>query len=275
MAYVKLSRVMELSQIFIIGEIKEKKIYPDPEALAELKRMNEVSINNNPSNWNREGINGLKISSLNCRSLRSKIEDIRKDYELGFSDIICISETWLEQGENLVDLQLEGYALHVNSVGVGKGIATYLKKETFSPEIDITEPDIQISKFTSKNIDVVSVYRSNDCKLRFQDVFKNRISETKPTLIVGDMNICYQENRNDKNIQYLEANKFKQLAIGATHLQGGHIDHVYLKDPKTNFRSCDVESYSPYYTSRDHDGLLITLIHQIGGKIIFVIDCFY
>ena len=49
MAYVMLSLVMELSLIFIIGEIKEKKIYPDPEALEELKKMNEVSIDNNPS----------------------------------------------------------------------------------------------------------------------------------------------------------------------------------------------------------------------------------
>ena len=119
----------------------------------------------------------------------------------------------------------------MNSVGVGKGIATYLKKETFSPEIDIKEHDVQISKFKSKNIDVVSVYRSNDCKRSFQDVFESLISETKPTLILGDMNICYQENRNDKNIQYLEANHFKQIVIGATHLQGGHIDHAYLKDP--------------------------------------------
>ena len=149
-----------------------------------------------------------------------------------------------------------------------------MKKETFSHEIDITEHDIQISKFTSKIIDVVSVYRSNGCKIRFQDVLKNRISETKSTLIVGDMNICYQENGNDKNIQYLEANKFKQIAIGATHLQGGHIDHVYLKDPHANFRSYDVETYSPYYTSRDHDGLLITLIHQIKGKILIVIHGF-
>ena len=65
-----------------------------------------------------------------------KIKNLRyrKKYELGFSDMICISETWLEQGENLEVLQLEGYALHVYSVGVGKGIAAYLKKETFRLE---------------------------------------------------------------------------------------------------------------------------------------------
>ena len=81
MAFVMLSRVIQLSQLFIIGEVNEKKIYPDPAALEELQRMNEVSINNNPSNWNKK-VEGVKVSSLNCRSLRSKIEDIKKDFEL-------------------------------------------------------------------------------------------------------------------------------------------------------------------------------------------------
>ena len=156
MAYVMLSRVMELSQLFIIGELNEKKIYPDPAALEELKRMNEISINNNPSNWNKETFRGLKISSLNCRSLRSKIEDIRKDYELCGSDIICLSETWLGEDDEVNDLQIEGYSLHVNSVGCGKGLATYFKGVKFSQEVDVKEEELQISKFTSKWLDIIS-----------------------------------------------------------------------------------------------------------------------
>ena len=74
------------------------------------------------------------------------------------------------------------------------------------------------------------------------------------------MNICFQEQRKNANIQYLEANNFKQLVTGATHFQGGHIDHVYLNDHQSEFKSVDVQMYSPYYTCRDHDGLLTTLI---------------
>jgi exonuclease III len=262
MAYVMLSRVMQLSQLFIIGEINEKKIYPDAAALEELKRMNDGSINNNPSNWNREDIKSLKISSLNCRSLRSKLEDMRKDFELCRSDIICLSETWLKPGEALDDLQVEGYLLHVNSIGSGKGIATYYRRGKFKPETDVKEADLQISKFTSELIDVVSVYRSKDCRLKFQDVFKNMLSKKKPSLIIGDMNICYQQHGRDKDIQYMEGNKFKQLVNGATHIMGGQIDHAYLNDHEHSFRSVDVDQYSPYYTSRDHDGLLITIIYE-------------
>ena len=118
-----------------------------------------------------------------------------------------------------------------------------------------------MSKFTSRNIDVVSVYRSSGCRIKFEDIFKNiTLSKEKPTLIVGDMNICYQEQRENGNIQYLETNRFKQIVTGPTHLQGGHIDHVYLNDYQSQFKSVDVEMYSPYYTCRDHDGLLTTLI---------------
>ena len=202
-----------------------KKIYPDPAALEEFKRMNKISINNNPSNWNNTNLNALRISSLNCRSLRSKIQDIRKDFELFRSDIICLSETWLNPGEQLTDLQLDGYSLHVNSVGSGRGLATYYKDTKFDQEIDFTENDCQVSKFTSENIDVVSIYRSSDSKIRFEEVFKNIIlSKEKPTLIVGDMNVCYQEERKNRIVQYLIANKFKQFVSGSTHFQGRHID---------------------------------------------------
>ena len=74
------------------------------------------------------------------------------------------------------------------------------------------------------------------------------------------MNICYREHKKNENIQYLEANKFKQLGTGATHYQGGQIDHVYINDHQNKFKSIDIEMYSPYYTCRDHDGLLTTVV---------------
>ena len=88
------------------------------------------------------------------------------------------------------------------------------------------------------------------------------MSTDKATLILGDFNICYEKQRKDKNIQYLEAIKFKQSVKGVTHFLGGQIDHVYLADPETMFKNVDVEHYAPYYTARDHDGLLVTLMYE-------------
>ena len=110
-------------------------------------------------------------------------------------------------------------------------------------------------------LDVLSVYRSNGCQLKFEDIFQNLVSRDKVTLILGDMNICYEKQRKDKNIQYLETQDFKQLVKGATHFLGGQIDHAYLIDPEATFE-VDIQHYSPYYTARDHDGLLITLMYK-------------
>ena len=58
------------------------------------------------------------------------------------------------------------------------------------------------------------------------NVFEEILSSNKPTLIPGDLNICYQKQKKDKNIQYKDDNHFKQLVKGATHLLGGHIDQA-------------------------------------------------
>ena len=153
---------------------------------------------------------------------------------------MCLSETWLDQGDELLDLQIEDYLLHVNSVGCGKGLATYFHRGKFKHETDIKEEELQISKFTSDLLDVVSIYRSKDCQTKIQNVLENIISKNKPTLILGDINICYEKQRKNKNIEYLEANHFKQLVKGATHLMGGHIDHAYLTDDQqvTSIQNC-------------------------------------
>ena len=92
------------------------------------------------------------------------------------------------------------------------------------------------------------------------------MSKKRATLIVGDINICYEKQREDKNIMFLEANNFEQLVKGATHFLGGHIDHAHFKDPEVKFENVKLEQYSPYYTARDHDALLVTLEHRHSGK---------
>ena len=77
--------------------------------------------------------------------------------------MICLNETWLEEDKELHELHIKDYILHVNSAGCGKGLATYFKKDLFKPKLDIKEKEIQVSKFTSDNLDVISIYRSKNC----------------------------------------------------------------------------------------------------------------
>ena len=89
MVYVMLSRVCALSQIYILDEFDESKMYPNLNALEELDRLEQISQNNNPTKWEREDSEALKVSSLNCRSLKKHHEDILSDS--------LLQETWLDE----------------------------------------------------------------------------------------------------------------------------------------------------------------------------------
>ena len=81
--------------------------------------------------------------------------------------------------------------------------------------------------------------------------------EEKAILIVGDFNLCYMTNENNQVSKELKHYGFKQLMNHATHIQGGHIDHVYWRDISKMWMPPCLERYSPYYS--DHDASLVTL----------------
>ena len=70
MIYVELSRVCARSQIYFLDEFNETKMHPNSKALEELERLNSISLNYNPSEWCKVNDGELRISSLNCRSLK-------------------------------------------------------------------------------------------------------------------------------------------------------------------------------------------------------------
>ena len=94
--YVMLSRVQELEQVYILDQFNPNKIYPSEKALKEADRMNRVSINENPSAWNQNTPNNLKILSMNCAGLKSHYEEIKRDYRVTKADIIHLAEISLE-----------------------------------------------------------------------------------------------------------------------------------------------------------------------------------
>ena len=258
-SYVMLSRVQALSQLFIIGRLPDNKFYASPKALKELERLNRISINNNPPVWEQPFEWSLKIAALNCQSLRDKLIDLQNDPILAFSDIICLSETWLKDDVVREDLHFLGYDLHLNSIGAGKGIATYFKTEKVSNISDIKKQRVQITKLSSPDVDVFSVYRSSGAdNLELAKDLQSIINCQKTTIICGDFNLGFVTERQNKITKLLEECGFTQLVNRATHLMGGCIDHVYTNHNSKIF-DVDVQMYSPYYTSLDHDALCITI----------------
>ena len=71
-AYVMLSRVQTLEQLYIFNEVPAKKLYADAKALQEVQRLESISINRHPSAWNTLGDSFIKIAFLNIQSIEIK-----------------------------------------------------------------------------------------------------------------------------------------------------------------------------------------------------------
>ena len=93
-AYVMLTRVQELDQLYILEELPEDKIYASLPAQNEIERLTRVSINKNPGLWEIIDDTKIRLSFLNCRSMKNKFEHIATDESLMKSDVIMLSESY-------------------------------------------------------------------------------------------------------------------------------------------------------------------------------------
>ena len=257
-----LSRVQELDQLYILEELIEDKIYANHRALAEIDRLIEVSINKNPSDWDKEQDGSLiKISFLNCRSMKNKFEHVKKDKSLLQSTVIVLTETWLEEEQNSIDeYDLTDYQSSLNSIGRGRGIASYYKND-YKHATNINIEGISFTKLESEKLDVIAIYRSQEGNvIMLIQQLESLITEGKTTVVGGDFNICALANPNNYITQSLKEIGFKQIVWKSIHVEGGLIDHIYLIEGKGNKISYSLEIFPKYYS--DHDGLGVILTEE-------------
>ena len=256
-AYVMLSRVEDIEQIVIMQDFKDTSVRIDPKALAELKEMNERCVNRNPEPW-RDGKEGTRIAALNIMNLRNSHRYLVQDPTLKFADIVCLSETWMNEGEE--GFAMEGYDVAYNSVGAGKGVAAFYKAEVFKVKNDCRLERAQMSMLESHGVDVIVVYRSQGQNLEEiadkVDVWRN---PAKLTVVCGDMNVCLKKEARNKLTVELESMGFAQLNKEATHIGGGHIDHMYVS--REAIGRATLERYTPFYS--DHDALCLTIAKAV------------
>ena len=271
MVYVMLSRACAISQIYILDDFDKAKMYPDMRALEELERLDKISLNTNKTEWEIYDRSALKVSALNCRSLNKHFPDILTDELLLKSHIIALQETWLEDDYRNDNFNIPGYDLYLNSQGRGKGLATYIKSSIFKHHSDKKQEFIQLSKFTSYNLNVITIYRSQQCDLKTMNILiKDMVEDEKPHLLVGDFNFCYLDASANSTCQYLQKSNFKQLIEEPTHMEGNLLDQAYLRDIKRKL-NYTVMIHSKYYT--DHKGLAIIIKKGNYKVFFFVLIC--
>ena len=83
------------------------------------------------------------------------------------------------------------------------------------------------------------------------------IAKDKTTIIGGDFNICALKYPKNLITEKLEELEFQQIVTQATHIDGGLIDHLYLKHGKDTEVSFDLQVVPKYFT--DHDCIRVTL----------------
>ena len=243
-AYVILSRVQALCQLFILEEVCAHTIRANDRAMEELDRMKSIALNlkqdSRPS-----------FISCNIRSTSKNFHDFSKATGVKEAEVLCIQETWLASSAIYANLlEDQGFKQHNNSVGRGRGITTFYKSH-FEVEEDVTKPDYQMTKLRSDFIDIINVYRSTggDNKDFIEDLC-SLLNSKKQTLILGDMNICYNSENTNKVFVMLQNLGFKQLVKYPSHLEGRLIDHVFYYCPDGGV-SYKVLQQAQYYT--DHD----------------------
>ena len=84
------------------------------------------------------------------------------------------------------------------------------------------------------------------------------VDDQQTTIVCGDFNLCLLDDQNKDFVLSMQNMGFEEKVKRATHIKGGHIDHVFFTgaDPKLDV---DVMLYSPYYPINDHDAICSTL----------------
>ena len=170
---------------------------------------------------------------------------------------MILTETWLEPEDRNTEYLLPDYQTKFISRGKGKGIAAYYKATLFEHKINISGHGFSIVKLESSDIIIIGVYRSNDGKIR--DLLKEiglMVMEKKFCVIGGDFNINILNNRYSYLTDELNKLGFTQIVKKPTHIDGGLIDHIYVRQGKDKIFSWILEHFPKYYS--DHAGLGLT-----------------
>ena len=255
-AYVMLSRVQCMDQVFIVDELKENMIKMSNDALNELQRLEDISINRKPRIWMSESQGVLRICSMNCAGLRAHFKDIQADERLLKADILLFQETSLNVDDQH-DFVIVSHPVqfHVKN-GRGKGVSVFMKQR-YSEKTWCNKEGFQIAKITLNRLNILNVYRSSSVSAGdFCDKLKEFLASTEKQLVFGDFNVCGQREKTTKIRSFLSQLRFTQLVTEATQIQGRQIDHIYV-DNELKSDVLDVERYSMYYT--DHDALMLTM----------------
>ncbi len=244
--------------MFILDVLPLEKIKPYEESVSELSRL----ISRDISKPGRES-DIVSIMSLNVRSLKKHIFDIKANQLLLTNDILCFQETWFYANDNSNELyEIDGFTGTFVSNGTGKGVAIYFSSE-FSQTTSVAKPCYQIASVCSEEIFVINIYRSSICSNAndnelINDLLDilNKIDGQKTILVLGDLNFCEREESSHPLRRMLLGKNFASLLSppAPSHIEGRCLDQVYCRTGE-GIQDCSAQVGTSSFS--DHDAVNI------------------
>lgn len=75
---------------------------------------------------------GIKLCHINAQSINNKIDEFRVTFENSGVDIVCVSETWLNENTPDSLVSLKGYKIYrADRKSHGGGVAIYVRQGIF------------------------------------------------------------------------------------------------------------------------------------------------
>ena len=251
--YVSLSRAQNLSQVYIIGKLYEENWRASKSGLVEFKSGLENAINVEHVSEKKR----FEIISMNVLSLRKHYVDLLRRFENRNVNVINFQETWLEPNTDASKYSIRNMIPHLNSIGRGKGLATYVEEAFILRGEFICEEQCQLIKVSNEDIEIVNVYRSQECNTRvFQDKLQYVVDPSRPTIVCGDTNIDISRDRGRGFVEFMENLGLTQMVTQSSHARGGLLDHVWVT---ADLRDRVLVTQSAVYFS-DHDILTIKVL---------------
>ena len=280
-AYVALSRVTSKEGLYIdVSDTDKKtietKIYADKEVEISMKSMRRL-FDEHPEN--KSSNSHAELILFNAQSLRRNIAEIRADQRFRSADVICITETWIRNGESTSEYTLNQYQCFNQtredtysaetemasqiSQSRGGGVAMYIRNglDIEAQRLPVQNVEGLMCRICQGKICLILVYRPPQYSIvkfcRNLSSILHIIKQTpdiKGTVVLGDFNENVLVSKGVIQ-RLMENHGYTQIVSTATTENGTLIDHVYLSE---NVQG--TTAVMPTYYS-DHEAISITLHH--------------
>ena len=207
----------------------------------------------------------MNVSLWNAQSIRNKIPTLHDNILCKNSDIVFITETWIQENDQVVlgELHLPGYSVfsvpRTNQGGGGVGVVfkSKLKLEIINNQLPHSSSfEHALIYDRQNNVNFVIIYRSSSLSVsaflpEFEDFLAAVDLLPGRSILLGDFNVwhdCPSRSEVRRAITIMDSLLFTQLVRGPTHIGGHTLDWIVTKE---NDCFIDPHTITPLHVS-DH-----------------------